>query len=114
MFSLIAPLLALTTGKAHDDAGNNSPGPADAELHCMVVGSCILGKVCSSNSDCGEQLCVARANCMDEQPSQEVAEVARDGGDAGGATASASPPPPYATGGTAYGGYPGGSGDGIH
>ena len=51
--------------------GNNSPGATDAEWHCMVVGSCILGKVCSSNSDCGEQWCVDHAsialNCMDEQ-----------------------------------------------
>ena len=73
--------------------GNNSPGATDAEWHCVAAGSCILGKICSSSSDCGGQLCVDRTGCIDEQPSQEVA---RDVGDAGGATASASSPPPCA------------------
>ena len=106
--------------------GDDSPPPTaggppwgqEGEHHCMVVGSCIPGKACKSESDCDGLLCIDHANCMDQQqggaPVVAVAEVARDVGDAGGATASASPPPPYATGGTAYGGYPGGSGDGIH
>jgi len=49
---------AALPSEATSQQGNNSPGATDAEWHCVAAGSCILGKVCSSDSHCMDgQLC---------------------------------------------------------